>query len=154
MSLDENKAIVRRHFEELWTDGKLAVADEIYAPDAIGHCGNLPDQTGYPECEKDLVRKDRVAFADGIATVEDQIAEGDKVLTRWRFRGTHTGPLYGSPASGREVSVAGFHLHRIIDGKIVEIWAIGDFYSLLQQIDALPATQVASTTPAAEAVSR
>ena len=138
MSLDENKVIARRHFEELWTDGKLAVADEIYATDAVGHCGNLPDQTGYPECEKEGVRQDRVAFADGIATVEDQVAEGDKVLTRWRFRGTHTGPLYGNPASGHDISVSGFHVHRIIDGKITEIWALGDFYSLLQQMGALP----------------
>jgi predicted ester cyclase len=142
MSTEENKAIARRHFEELWTKGDLAVADEIYASGAVGHCGNLPDQTGYPECERELVRQDLVAFPDGIATVEDQIAEGDKVLTRWRFRGTHTGPLYGHLPSGREVSVSGFHVHRINDGKIVEIWALGDFYSLLQQMDALPAPQV------------
>lgn len=141
MSLEENKAIVRRHFEELWTKGDLAGADELYAPDAIGHCGNLPDQTGYPECEKELVRQDLVAFPDGTATVEDQIAEGDKVLTRWRFRGMHTGPLYGNPPSGRVISVVGFHLHRIVDGKIAEIWALGDFYSLLQQMGALPTEQ-------------
>jgi predicted ester cyclase len=69
--------------------------------------------------------------------VEDQIAEGDKVLTRWRFSATHTGPLYGNPPSGTEISVSGFHVHRIVDGKIVEIWALGDFYSLLQQMGAL-----------------
>jgi predicted ester cyclase len=142
MSLEENKAIARRHFEELWTKGDLAVADEIYAPVAVGHCGNLPDQTDYPECEKDLVRQDRVAFPNGTATVEDQIAEGDKVLTRWRFRATHTGPLYGNPPSGGEISVSGFHVHRVVDGKIVEIWALGDFYSLLQQMGALPSQQV------------
>jgi predicted ester cyclase len=100
MSLEDNKAIARRHFEELWTKGDLAVADEIYSPDAVGHCGNLPDQTNYPECEKDLVRQDRVAFPDGTATVDDQIAEGDKVLTRWRFRATHTGPALRQPGVG------------------------------------------------------
>ena len=83
-----------------------------------------------------------MAFSDGTATVEDQIAEGDMVLTRWRFRGTHTGPLYGNPASGHEISVSGFHVHRIVDGKIVEIWALGDFYGLLQQMGALPSQQV------------
>ena len=142
MSLEDNKAIARRHFEELWTKGDLAVADEIYSPDAVGHCGNLPDQTNYPECEKDLVRQDRVAFPDGTATVDDQIAEGDKVLTRWRFRATHTGPLYGNPASGHAISVSGFHVHRIVDGKIVEVWALGDFYSLLQQMGPLPPEDV------------
>jgi predicted ester cyclase len=141
MSVEDNKAIARRHFEEFWTKGELGVADEIYAPGAVGHCGNLPDQTGYPECEKELVRQDRVAFPDGTATVEDQIAEADKVLTRWRFRGTNTSPLYGNSASGQEVSVSGFHVHRIVDGKIVEIWALGDFYSLLHQIGALQPQQ-------------
>jgi predicted ester cyclase len=142
MSLEEIKAVARRHFEELWTNGDLAVADEIYAPTAVGHCGNLPDQTDYPACEKELVRQDRMAFPDGTATVEDQIAEGDRVLTRWRFRATHTGPLFGNPPSGGEVSVSGFHVHRIVDGRIVEIWALGDVHSLLQQIGALPAQQV------------
>jgi predicted ester cyclase len=91
MSLEENKAIARRHFDELWARGDLAVAEEIYASVAVGHCGNLPDQHDYPACEQELVRQDRVAFPDGTVTVEDQIAEGDKVLTRWRFRATHTG---------------------------------------------------------------
>lgn len=113
MSLEQNKAIARRHFDELWTNGDLAVADVIYSPASVGHCGNLPDQTGYPQCEKELVRQDLVAFPDGVASVEDQIAEGDKVLTRWRFRGTHLAGLYGHPATGNEISVTGFHVHRI-----------------------------------------
>jgi predicted ester cyclase len=137
MSLEQNKAIARRHFEELWTKGDLAVADEIYASSTVGHCGNLPDQTGYPECEKELVRQDLIAFPDGVATVEDQTAEGDKVVTRWRFRGTQRGELYGHPASRNEVSVTGFHIHRIVDGKIAEVWALGDFHGLLMQIGAL-----------------
>ena len=141
MSLEQNKAIARRHFEELWTKGDLAVADEIYSPSTVGHCGSLPDQTGYPECEKELVRLDLIAFPDGVATVEDQIAEGDKVVTRWRFRGTQRGALYGHPASGNTVAVAGFHVHRIVDGKIVEVWALGDFYGLLMQIGALASAE-------------
>jgi predicted ester cyclase len=143
MSIEDTKRIARRHFQQLWTNADLGVADEIYSSDAVGHCGNLPDQTGYPECEKELVRQDQVAFPDGEATVLDQIAEGDKVMTRWRFEGTQTGPLFGNPASGRRVSVTGFHVHRIIDGKIVEIWALGDFYSLLTQIDTLPTPETA-----------
>jgi predicted ester cyclase len=145
MSIEDNKRIARRHFEELWTKGELGVANAIYSPDAVGHCGSLPDQTGYPECEQELVRQDQVAFPDGVATVLDQIAEGDKVVTRWRFEGTQTGPLYGHPASGRKVSVTGFHVHRIVAGKIVEIWALGDFYGLLVQMGALPAPEMVST---------
>ena len=144
MSTEDNKGIARRHFEELWTKGDLAVADEIYSPEAVGHCGNLPDQTGYPACEQDLVRQDQVAFPDGVATVLDQLAEGDRVLTRWRFEATHTGTLYGHPASGSPVSVTGFHVHRIVDGRIVEVWALGDFYSLLTQIGALSTPETAT----------
>jgi predicted ester cyclase len=146
MSIEDNKRIARRHFDELWTNGDLDVADEIYSPDAVGHCGNLPDQTGYPACEKELVRQDQIAFPDGAATILDQMAEGDKVLTRWRFEGTHTGPLYGHPASGNRVSVTGFHVHRIVDGIIAEVWALGDFYGLLTQIEALPMPETASAS--------
>ena len=96
---EQNKAIVRRHFEELWTKGNLVVADEIYSPQAVGHYSSNPDLTGYPEVEKDLVQHDKVAFPDGVVTVEAQIAEGDQVVTRWRFDATHTGPLYENPAS-------------------------------------------------------
>lgn len=146
MSLETNKAIVRRHFEELWTKGDLDVADEIYSPGAIGHCGTLPDQVDFPESEKQGVRDDLAAFPDGRATVLIQIAEGDMVLTRWLFKGTHLGPLYGIPASGNEVAVTGFHLHRLTDGKIVEVWAQGDFYGLLGQVGALPAQEAESET--------
>lgn len=142
MSLEDNKRIVRRHYEELWTKGDLAVADEIYSPDAVGRYGANPAHGGYPEFEKEAVRQDRVAFPDGVATVEDQIADGDKVVTRWRFEGTQTGPLYGHPAAGRAVSVGGFHVHRIVDGKIVEIWALGDFHGLLTQMGVLAAPEM------------
>ncbi len=93
MSTEQNKAVARRHFEEFWTQGDLSVADEIYSPAVVGHCGNLPDQTGYPECEKELVRQDLIAFPEGVATVEDQIAEGDKVLSRWLFFLNNRGEL-------------------------------------------------------------
>jgi predicted ester cyclase len=139
MSLDENKAIARRHYEELWAKGNLDVADEIYSPAAVGHLRNEPDQLGYPECEKALVGADRVAFPGGTVTVEDQIAEGDKVLTRWRFRGTNTGEFLGAPPTGREISVSGTHIHRIVDGKIVEIWAQPDAFTFMSQLGLISA---------------
>ncbi len=138
MSLEQNKAIARRHFDELWTNGALAVADDIYSPATVGHCGNLPDQTGYPECEKELVRQDLVAFPDGVATVEDQIAEGDKVATRWVGRGTHQGELMGVPASGNRVEITGTTVYRISGGKIAETWTNYDMLGMMQQIGAVP----------------
>lgn len=139
MATEANKAVARRHFEELWMKGDLGVADELYSPDAVGHCRDLPDQTGYPESEKEEVARSNGAFPDTAITVDFQIAEGNKVLTRWRFDGTHTGEGYGPP-TGRHVAVAGCHVHRIVDGKIVEIWAHGDTLAFMQQLGMVPAT--------------
>jgi predicted ester cyclase len=138
MSLEQNKAIARRHFEELWHRGDLTVAEEIYSVDAVGHFSDGPDITGYPAVEQELVRADKVAFADGVVTLEGQLAEGDTVVTRWRFDATHTGPLYDILPSGRPVSVTGVHVHRIRDSKIVEIWAHPDTLSFMGQMGMLP----------------
>jgi len=138
MSTEQNKAIARRHYEELWHNGDLAVADEIYSTHAVGHFSDNPDLTGYPDDEKQLVRADKVAFPDGTVTVEGQIAEGDIVVTRWRFEGTHTGPLIDIPPSGRAISVPGVHIHRISEGKIVEIWAHPDTVGFMRQMGLLP----------------
>lgn len=140
MSLEQNKAIARRHFEELWHTGNLDVADEIYSSRAVGHYSDNPDLTGYPDDERELVRADKVAFPDGRVTVQAQIAEGDIVVTRWRFDATHAGPLYDIPPSGRRISVAGVHVHRIDGGKIVEIWAHPDTLSFMSQMGLLPTT--------------
>jgi steroid delta-isomerase-like uncharacterized protein len=138
MSTEENKAIARRHYEELWQKGDGSVADEIYAPGAVGHDYSNPEHRDYPESEKQLVVADRAAFPDGQVTVEAQVAEGDTVVTRWTFRGTQTGELMGMPASGNRVSVGGVHIHRIVDGKIVEIWAYPDALAFMQQLGAIP----------------
>ena len=147
MSLEQNKAIARRHFEELWGQGDLSVADEIYDPSCVGHCANAPQQTGYPESEKQLVLRDRAVSRDGEVTVEDQIAEGDKVLTRWVFRGTHTEPLPGIPPTGNRITLHGMHVHRIVDGKIVEVWAIDDFFGLMQTFGVIPADAAGAPVP-------
>lgn len=140
MSLEENKAIARRHFEELWSKGDVGVADEIYSTQAVGHHSDQPDRTGYPEVEKQEVIGDREGFPDTVVTVEYQIAESDMVLTRWRMQGTNTGPLRGMPPTGREVSVTGFHVHRVADGKIIEIWAQGDTLAFMRQLGLIPST--------------
>ena len=89
------KALARRHFDELWSQGKLATADELYDPACVGHCGIFPDQTGYPASEQAIIARDRAGFPDATISVEDQFAEGDRVLTRWTLRTTHTVPLFG-----------------------------------------------------------
>jgi hypothetical protein len=81
MSAEENKAIARRHFEELWEKGDVSVADEIYAADAVGHDPMNPGHADYPESEKQAIIRDNTAFPNPQVTIEDQIAEGDKVVT-------------------------------------------------------------------------
>ena len=138
MSSTSNKALVRRHYDELWLKGDLEVADEIYSPDTVGHWGDAPDQRGYPTFEREEVERSNGAFPDTQVTVDFQVAEDDLVVTRWRFEGTHTGPGYGEP-TGRHVSVSGIHVHRVVDGRIVEIWAHPNNLSFMQQLGMIPA---------------
>ena len=137
-ALEENKAIARRHFEQLWAGGDLAVADEIYSTSAVGRHLGSPDHGGYPEGERQHVLESNTAFPDTSVTVEDQVAEGDRVVTRWTFRGTHTDTYMGVPPSGRQITVSGVHIHRIVDGKIVEVWAYPDALGFLQQLGVIP----------------
>jgi predicted ester cyclase len=94
--------------------------------------------TGYPAFEREEVARSNGAFPDTQVTVDFQVAEGDMVVTRWRFEGTHTGPGYGDP-TGRHVTVTGAHIHRIADGRIVEIWAHPNNLSFMQQLGMIPA---------------
>src|SRR5919204_2834192 len=80
----------------------------------------------------------RAAFPDTVHFIDDQIAEGDKVVTRLRGRATFTGEILGIPPTGKVVEISGISIHRIADGKLVEHWANADLYSLMQQLGALP----------------
>jgi steroid delta-isomerase-like uncharacterized protein len=127
------KAIARRHFEELWGQGNLATAAELYDPTCVGHCGISPDQTDYPASEQAIVTRDRATCPDAVVSVEDQLAEGDQVLTRWTMHATHSVSLAGEAPSGRDITVRGMHVHRIRDGRIIEVWAAPDTLGLLVQ---------------------
>lgn len=146
MSVEENKAIVRRHYEELWAKGNLDVADEIYSTHCVGQYANYPLQSGYPDSEKQTVLRDITIITDSQVEIVDQIAEGDKVVTRWSARGRHTGMTEEMPhvvPTGNEVEVTGVHIHRIKDGKIVEVWAVDDLLGLMQQMGVIPSMEPA-----------
>jgi len=135
--LEENKAIARRLFEEVWSQGKLDVADEIFATDYFGHIAGSPEVRRL-EGFKQFVSMYRTAFPDLQFTIEDQIAEGDKVVTRWTSTGTHKGELMGIPPTGVQSTSTGIAIDRIAGGKIVEVWSNWDTLGLLQQLGAVP----------------
>ena len=134
---EENKALVRRTYEEVWNDKNLDVIDEIAAADAVAH--NIPP--GFPEGaegSKAFIGMYLSAFPDTKMTVEDMIAAGDTVVTRWRATGTHNGELMGIPPTGKQVTVTGIGIDRISGGKIVESWGEFDALGMMQQLGVVP----------------
>ena len=132
------KALVRRELEELFGRGNLDVADEIVATDYVGHDPALPEPIRGPEGLKQMVGGYRAAFPDLEVTVEQQIAEGDLVVTRWKARGTHRGELMGIAPTGRQATITGISIERVVDGKIVEDWTNWDTLGMMQQLGAIP----------------
>lgn len=137
--LEANKAISRRVVEEIFNKGRLEAADELVTPDFVGHDPALPEPLRGPDGLRSQAEGYRSAFPDMRITIEDEIAEGDRVVTRWMARGTHEGELFGIPATGRQATVTGITIDRIVDGRIVETWNNWDTFGLLQQLGAIPA---------------
>jgi steroid delta-isomerase-like uncharacterized protein len=135
---DENKALVRRWFEEVFNAQDFVVADEITAQDAVNHDPTLTDLPSGPEGDRYVVNLYHVAFPDAQITIEDQIAEGDRVVTRYTGRGTHQGELLGVPPSGNRVEIEGITINRISGGKIAESWTSYNALGMMQQIGAIP----------------
>jgi len=142
MSLDENKAIVQRILSEFWLGGNLAVLDELLAPDCINHEQSNPEQRGKAACKQwanDVRLVNRRGFADYDITSEDIVAEGDKVVKRWVFQGTHSGEFAGIPPTGKRVTMRGITLYRLAQGRVSEMYWNYDVFGLLQQLGAIPA---------------
>jgi predicted ester cyclase len=134
---EENKALVRQLIKEV-EKGNLNVMDEVLAPDFVDH-DLLPDQE--PDCEgyKRGLSEDRAAFSNLDIAIEDQIAEGDKVVTRLTWRGTHDqGTFIGMAPTGKEVEVTAIFIHRIAGGKVKEEWSASDMLERLRQTGAAP----------------
>ncbi len=133
MSNEENKSIARRFFE-LYDSGQINVLEqEVLDPDVVVHLSGMPGPLNR-EAFKQTGLAFHAAFPDHRSVIEDQIAEGDKVVTRSTFRGTHRNELQGIPATGKEVTFTQLNIHRLANGKIVEAWAMFDQFGLLQQL--------------------
>src|SRR3712207_5483715 len=125
MSAEESKALVRREQEVLWNHtGDLDAAEELFA-------------AGQAEAAKQGAANLRRGFPDVVSTIEDLIAEGDKVVARWRARATHQGEYMGIPPTGKEVEFTGISIYRIEAGKIAESWNEEDELGLMRQIGAV-----------------
>jgi predicted ester cyclase len=125
MSAQENKTLVRREQEQLWTHtGDLDAAEELFA-------------AGVAEAAKQQAADFRRGFPDVTSTIEDLIAEGDKVVARWRSRATHRGDYMGIAPSGTEVEFTGISFYRIEGNKIAESWSVEDQFGLMRQIGAV-----------------
>ena len=134
MSRDENKAIVQRILSEFWIGGNLAVLDELLAPDCINHEQSNPEQRGKAACKQwanDVRLVNRRGFPDYDITSEDIVAEGDKVVKRWVFQGTHSGEFAGIPPTGKRVTMRGITLYRLTQGRVSEIYWNYDVFGLL-----------------------
>src|ERR687886_2716880 len=119
MSAEEDKAVVRRFFEELLSTDNLAVADEILSPGFRFYFAGSPDPMDLKQYKEFLVAR-RAAFPDRRFVVEDMIAEGEKVSARFTMRGTHKGEFRGLAPSGVEVTMTGIDMIRLAEGKMVE----------------------------------
>ena len=143
MTTEDNKALVRRWFEEVVSQGKLALADELLGdPDYVIHFPGSPDPIGQ-EGHKQLVAMFRTGFPDWREVVEDMIAEGDRVVSATGY-GTHEGEFQGIPPTGKKVTVAGIGIDRVAEDKIVEKWAAFDALGMMQQLGAIPTPEQAT----------
>ena len=116
-----NKAVAMRVFDEIFNQGKFYVADEIYAPQFRNHGLH---QSVDLKTDQDAVHAEKKAFPDLRMTVQEMVAEGDKVAVLWTFQGTHTGSGYeGLPPTGTKVELRGITIWSIVDGRIVEEWS-------------------------------
>jgi steroid delta-isomerase-like uncharacterized protein len=138
MSAEENKALVRRFFEEVFNKGNLALAGEVLAPNYVLHDPATPNLAGGPEGYKQMVSTYRNAFPDLQLTVEDQMTEGEKVVTRWTTRGTQQGALPDIPPTGKQTTVTGITISCISGSKITEDWQTWDALGMMQQLGVIP----------------
>ncbi|HEX8632680.1 MAG TPA: ester cyclase [Pyrinomonadaceae bacterium] len=145
MPAEDNKAVVRRFYEELWNERNIEVADEIIAADCVTHqLGSGVADAGTPrppELIKQHVAAWLAGFPDLHFTIEQVLAEADRVVTHSRMRGTHSGAWQGLAPTGRAVSLPMIVIQRIRGGKIAEDWVLVDSLGFYQQLGLVPPTE-------------
>ena len=138
MSAEQNKSIVRRWVEEGWNKRNFALIDELFTPNFYQH-ETGPETVTSREALKPFVAGYVAAFPDLHFTIEDLVAEGDKVTWRFMATGTNKGSLMGAPASGKAIRLTGIIIFRLEDSRMAEAWLNLDVLGLLQQVGLIPA---------------
>jgi steroid delta-isomerase-like uncharacterized protein len=132
-TLESNKALVRAYFEAIDT-GDAAIIATFLAPDYIEHASAFPNLRPGVDGVHDVFKLSNAAFTNFKHVIEDQVAEGDRVVSRVTATGDHVGDYWGVPATGKTVSMEGIGIHRIANGKIAEHWGKSDLYGLIQRM--------------------
>jgi steroid delta-isomerase-like uncharacterized protein len=132
----ENKALIRRFYEEVWNSGNLDVCDEVFADDYVRHDLRASQAAPGPEGQKQIAGAFRAAFPDLRFTVKALIAEDDYVVGQWTATGTHHGRWAAVEPTGREASLTGVNVFRFENRKVAEIWNYRDDLGLLEQLGA------------------
>ncbi len=139
MSLEENKAVVRRHYEEGWNQKNLSTVDETHSPDHIHYDPSNPTTITGAEGIKKRLAQVIQAFPDLHFNIEDMIAEGEKVVVYWTLSGTQEGEFAGIPPTGKRIEgIQGMIIHRLSNGMIVEDKTVRDTMSMMQQLGVIP----------------
>ncbi len=127
----ENKALVRRFYKEVYVDWNMAFADEVVSPQFTSH--DWPAGATGPKAFRDYYAAIRSAVPDARYEVDDLIAEGDRVVVRWKLLGTHRGDFRGLAPTGRPIVLKGIAIYRVQDGKLMERWVVSDLHGLLEE---------------------
>jgi steroid delta-isomerase-like uncharacterized protein len=135
MSTEENKALVRRFYDEVTNGRNVAVLDELLAPDFEGFKVEGSDHGQDREEFKHMLSMMLNAFSDRRQTIHDWVAENDRVVTRWTVQGTQQGEYLGIAPAGKRVKFSGMDIFRVVDGKIVEVWAEVDMLDVRKQLE-------------------
>ena len=138
MSAD-NKAVVRRLYEEVWNKRRLELVDEIISPSHALHDPNLTDSSVGPDAYRRQVSRFIVGIPDLRFTIEDIVDEKEKVAVAWTISGTHTGEFMGIPATNKKVYVEGITINHIVDGKIMDSYISWDTFGMMQQLGVVSA---------------
>ena len=135
----DHKAIVRRLYEDVWNKRKLELVSDLISPSHALHDNNFPGSSVGPEAYRAQMAIYLAAFPDLHFTVEDIVAEKDKVAASWTISGTHKGELWGVRATNKKMSLDGITIHHIANGKIIDSYISSDALGLMRQLGAVPA---------------